>query len=62
MVVMKNGSIVFLVLAFCSFVSAIVSFSSMPTVGFVAFMYAGIAFLQMIAWILIGWMYETLMQ
>jgi len=62
---MKYGTMVFLILAFCSFVGGIVSLSSIEASGFlgiVALISALIAFLQMVAWILIAWMWETMMQ
>jgi hypothetical protein len=60
---MKDGTTLFFILASLSFVSCIISFSSFmnesSSVDYTVFLSAVIAFLQTIAWILVGYMYEN---
>ena len=53
---------VFFILAFCSFVNVFVSLFSADTLGGIGYILALIALLQMVAWTLIGWMWETVMR
>jgi len=62
---MKYGTMVFLILAFCSLVSSIISFSGVGVgefLGFIFLISAVWAFLQTIAWVLIAYMWETVME
>lgn len=56
-----KGTIVFYILAAFSFVNIFVGLSTAYYTGLAGYVAAIIASLQMVAWIMIGWMWETLM-
>jgi len=59
---MKKGSMFFFILAFINFVSFFISLTTALDLGLISYIIAFMAFLQAIAWTLVGWMWETVMQ
>jgi len=59
---MKKGSMFFFILAFINFVSFFISLTTALDLGLISYIIAFMAFLQAIAWTLVGWMWETVME